>query len=266
MPVNEILRKNYVKVDVNDHLSQAIGQLEAKKAKVALVFDKKEFVGLVDKRKFLRLRQDPSVMKIKKVTTKVPQLKLSTTFTEAARLLETANCSCLPVVQRGKVVGIVDTNDVLKKIKTNPKVSDIKVGELVKKVITLNEREPISKGLNILKQKHISRIPIVDKKGKLMGIVTEADLLRHYFSFIPWKPGAFGRRAFKSHTAKERNTSRLPIANEMNKVVYTVTKQSSVKEALAIMTKNKIASVVVVDGEIPVGIITANDIFRIVST
>jgi len=265
MPVKDILSTNYGKVDINDRVSRVVGQFVAKKVLAVLVYDKKKFVGLVDQRKFIRVRQDLSNMKVKQVTTKVPQLQLSTKFTEAARLLNTADCHCLPVVQKHQIVGVVDFADVLGKLKTNPKLSNIKVGEISKKPITLKENDPISKALNILKQKHISRIPIVDSAGKLMGIVAERNLFRHYFSFPPWKPGAFGKRAFKSHPAKERDTTRLPVSNEMTKIVYTVTKENSVKEALEIMTEKKIASIVVVDDEIPVGIVTAKDIFRIVS-
>ena len=265
MPVRDIIRKNYIKVDINDYISKVIGKLTPEQPN-AFVFDKKRFVGVVDYRKFIRLRMDPSKTKIRKVTTKVPKLNLSTSITETARLLETADTHALPVLKSGQVVGIVYFFDALKQLKSNPKIGKIQISEIMKKLITLNENEPLSKALNILKQKHISRIPIVDDANKLLGILSEFDLIMNYFSFPPYKTGrAGGEPGFKTHPAKERDTTRLPVKNPMTKVVFTLTKENTVKEALEIMAKNKVASIVIVDGEIPVGIITAKDIFRIIS-
>jgi len=263
MPVSEIIKKNFVKVESEDWLSHAIGQLTLKKQSEALVFQKNKFLGILDKRKFIRIRQDPSKTKIRGLVTKVPKLTPSTSFTEAARLLNTADMHCLPVMKGAQVIGICHFADVLKKLKA--KISNIKISEIIKTPIILNQNDPISKALNTLKQKKISRIPVVDNAGKLIGIVSETDLIKKYFSFTPWKPGAFGKPGMKSHPAKERNTTRLPIKNEIEPVVYTLTKENTVKQALEIMAKQKIASIVIVDGEIPIGIVTAKDIFRLVS-
>lgn len=262
MPVSEIIKKAIVKVDIEDPISRVLGKFAKKNDAAVLVYQKNQYVGIVDKRKFIRLRNDITKMKVRRVTTKVPKLNLGTNFKEAARLLLTADTHFLPVVKHNLVQGVVHIHDVLAKLK----IPHVKVSEIIKKPIILNEKDPISKALNILKQKHISRIPVVDNAGKLVGILTETDLLAHYFSFPAWKPGGAGKPGMKSHPAKERNTTKLPVKNEITTPVFTVTEDNTIKQATEIMANEKIASVIVVDGEIPVGLVTIKDIFRIVTT
>ncbi len=45
-------------------------------------------------------------------------------------------------------------------------------------VITIEENETIVKAINLMKRHKISGLPVVDKHGNLVGIVTDGDILR----------------------------------------------------------------------------------------
>ena len=45
------------------------------------------------------------------------------------------------------------------------------------KVICIDADEPILKAVRLMLQTHISGLPVLDKKGELVGIVTEGDFL-----------------------------------------------------------------------------------------
>jgi len=47
-------------------------------------------------------------------------------------------------------------------------------------VITAKEDEEIEKIANIMLKKRINRIPIVDKEGKLVGLITRSDILKTF--------------------------------------------------------------------------------------
>jgi acetoin utilization protein AcuB len=44
-------------------------------------------------------------------------------------------------------------------------------------VITVSPDLPIAEGLELMRQKKIHRLPVLDKKGRLVGIVSHSDLL-----------------------------------------------------------------------------------------
>ena len=44
-------------------------------------------------------------------------------------------------------------------------------------VITVNPDMPIQEALNLMQKEHVRRFPVVDKRGRLKGIVSEKDLL-----------------------------------------------------------------------------------------
>ncbi len=53
------------------------------------------------------------------------------------------------------------------------------VGQIMtKKVYTINEDEPATEAAKLMNRRKINRIPVVDKDGKLVGIITRADMVQ----------------------------------------------------------------------------------------
>jgi len=53
------------------------------------------------------------------------------------------------------------------------------VGErMTKRPITVTEETSLPEALELMRKEKIRRLPVLDKHGKLVGIVTELDLLR----------------------------------------------------------------------------------------
>jgi acetoin utilization protein AcuB len=126
------------------------------------------------------------------------------------------------------------------------------VGERMKSpVITVRQDMSLIDALNLMKQEHIRRMPVV-KDGKLVGIVSEKDLLNASPS-----PAT-------SLSVYEMNylLSKLQIKDVMTKNVLTVTEDTPIEEAARIMADNKIGSMPVLQDDRIVGIITETDLFK----
>jgi acetoin utilization protein AcuB len=120
-------------------------------------------------------------------------------------------------------------------------------------VITVTPDLPFQEALNIMREKHFRRLPVVDKNGKLIGLVSERDLL--YASPSP----------ATSLSMWEVNylLSKIKVDRLMSTSVITVSPDDILEDAAQLMVENKIGGVPVVDDEHrPVGIITETDIFR----
>lgn len=119
--------------------------------------------------------------------------------------------------------------------------------------ITLTPDAPFQEGLRLMRERKIRRIPIVDKDQKLVGIVSERDLLHAEpspatslsvweMNYLLWK---------------------LKLGDVMTKQVIAVTPSTTLQDAASLMIKHKIGGLPVIDtNEHVIGVITETDIFK----
>jgi CBS domain-containing protein len=134
-----------------------------------------------------------------------------TTVRECIKLLRENNVSGVPVVTAGKLVGIVTENDILslleipehtgywlpspleiievpvreiiERLELRDSISD-DVGEwqvnrvMTKSVHTISADADIENATEHMMRHKINRLPVVDKDGKLIGIVTRGDIIK----------------------------------------------------------------------------------------
>ena len=120
-------------------------------------------------------------------------------------------------------------------------------------VITIHADTPVPDALKLMRTESIRRLPIVDKRGRMVGIVSDRDLLHASPSTAT------------SLSIWEVNylLSKLKVEEVMTKPVITVAEDTPIEEAARIMADNKIGGLPVLrDGEL-VGIITETDLFNI---
>ena len=121
------------------------------------------------------------------------------------------------------------------------------------KPVTIAADAPITEALRIMRQSQVRRLPVLDEEGKLVGIVSEKDLL--YASPSP----ATSLSIYEMHYM----LSRLRVTELMTTDPITITPDTLLEEAAIIMADNKIGGLPVVEDGKLVGIITETDIFKV---
>jgi acetoin utilization protein AcuB len=128
-------------------------------------------------------------MRIRDIMTKNPiTVDSETLVLDAQKIMEENNIRRLPVVDKGKLVGILTQHDLLEAAPSpatslsihelNYLLSKMKVKEIMKKnPVTLTPDTLFEEALRIGQDKKIGSFPVVDK-GKLVGISTESDIVR----------------------------------------------------------------------------------------
>ncbi len=112
---------------------------------------------------------------------------------------------------------------------------------------------PIEEALRRMREAHVRRFPVLGKAGKLVGIVSEKDLL--YASPSP----VTSLSIYEMHYL----LSRLTVSEVMTKEVITITEDTPVEEAARIMADKKIGALPVVRDGTLVGIVTETDLFKL---
>lgn len=99
----------------------------------------------------------------------------SATVSDAERIMHQYSIGGVPVIEKGKIIGIVSRRDVRAIVQ---KRGDEKITAIMtKKPIVADENITSEKALEIMYTNKVERLPVVDKKGKLMGIITMQDIL-----------------------------------------------------------------------------------------
>jgi CBS domain-containing protein len=104
----------------------------------------------------------------------------STIVSEAAKKMAQEDVGPLPVVEDGKLVGIVTDRDlVLRVLAEGRDPETTKVGDVASRSpVTVEPQEDLDRALQLMAQHRVRRLPVVED-GKLVGIVAQADVARH---------------------------------------------------------------------------------------
>lgn len=119
-------------------------------------------------------------------------------------------------------------------------------------VLTVQPNTPITKVHELLTHEKIQQAPVI-KNGKLIGIVSEKDILKAYPSPVT------SLSVWEITSLLEKIT----VKDIMVAKVITVLESTPIEDAARIMVDNQISSLPVMRGEELVGIITKSDLFRV---
>ena len=123
-------------------------------------------------------------MKAKDIMTKGPKcVTPDTSVREAARLMKEQDVGVLPVVDRdgsNRLIGIVTDRDIaIRHVAEGHDSSSCPVREaMTSNVRTAREDDDVDDVMDLMGKEQVRRIPVVDDRGGLVGIVAQADIVR----------------------------------------------------------------------------------------
>ena len=129
-------------------------------------------------------------LKVKDVMTKdVITISPDVNVIDAVKLMAESKISGIPVVKGDKIVGIITEADILNLVgKKNLLAVDeealekkgvTKVHEIMKKVVIVaNENDGLDRAVLLMNLYKVRRLPVVDDKNKIVGIIARDDIIR----------------------------------------------------------------------------------------
>lgn len=120
-------------------------------------------------------------MKVREVMTrKAVFCGPESTLEEATFLMRRHNCGFLPVVgDGGNVIGVITDRDMCIALGTrNRKPSDLRVWDVMPhKLFTCMEGDDVHCALKTLRSARIRRLPVIDRDGALVGVLSIDDIV-----------------------------------------------------------------------------------------
>ncbi len=120
-------------------------------------------------------------------------------------------------------------------------------------VLTITADIPVQDALIQMKRDKIHRYPVVDKKGKLIGLVTQSDLL----NATPSEATTLSVWEINSLISK------ITVDRVMATKLITATEDMTIEETARLMAENNIGGLPIMRGDELVGILTESDLFNI---
>ena len=166
-------------------------------------------------------------MKVADIMTRgVISLAPEDTLRKAAELMLRYDMSGFPVLDRGKLVGMITQGDFMRRVETGtdrPRPRWIEffadpgllaaeyahthartVGEMMtRNVVTVGEDASLAEAVELMERHHVKRLPVV-KRGVLIGIVTRVNLLHAFIARTPREqPAPLGDAAIREQLIAE---------------------------------------------------------------
>jgi CBS domain-containing protein len=139
---------------------------------------------------------------------------------------------------------------------------------MTRPVITVTPATSIIDAANLMLQRHVSGLPVIETTGKLVGIVSEGDFIRRaeigtgkkrgrWLRFI-LGPGKAASDFVQEHGRK--------VSEVMTKSPLTIVEDASLAEIVSLMEKNNVKRLPVMRGDQIVGIVSRANLLQAVAS
>jgi CBS domain-containing protein len=138
---------------------------------------------------------------------------------------------------------------------------------MTRQVFSIGPDAPVLEAANTMLQQHISGLPVIDKSGKLVGIVSEGDFIRRAEIGTGRKRGRWlkfliGPGKSASEFVREQGRK---VSEVMTPEPYTVTEDTPLEDIVQLMEKKNVKRLPVLRGDAIVGIVTRSNLLQAVA-
>lgn len=136
-----------------------------------------------------------------KMTTNPFTVSPDQTIPEAHEIMTQHNVKRLPVMHKGKLVGVVSKEDIDRY--TPSEATSLSMGEITylltntkikrimsKDLVTISPDALLEEAATLMRDNKVSFLPVVDNKNKMVGIITESDIFDSFIELLGFRePG-----------------------------------------------------------------------------
>lgn len=111
------------------------------------------------------------------MTTQVITVSPDTPMSELKEVLRVNRISGTPVLEQGRLVGIVSIEDLIKALENGDIHAPVRE-RMATRLITVQANESVVEAVKKFAQYKVGRLPVVNERGELVGILTGGDITR----------------------------------------------------------------------------------------
>jgi CBS domain-containing protein len=120
-------------------------------------------------------------LKVKEIMTPNPlTIPADATVVEAAKAMEKQDSSCALIEAKGEIVGMITEHDITRRVvakEASPEKTRVK-SVMTSRIVVTSPDAGIEEALKVMTANKVRRLPVVDEKAGLVGLVRVADIAK----------------------------------------------------------------------------------------
>jgi predicted transcriptional regulator len=136
------------------------------------------------------------------------------------------------------------------------KVKDV----IIRDLTAVSENTPLKEVANILSRRRVSGVPVVDKQHRLIGFISEADIIHSVFPHK--RPGELFLRSFAQVVRKMSQIGEKKVRDYMERSIITLKEDDDLEEAVQLLLERNLKYIPVVREGFLVGVVSRAEICR----
>ena len=243
--------KEAVFIDYNDSLAKAASKMKDVGFSLVVMREGK-YYGMIDDRTLGGA--NVAETKAGTLAVKTPVLSLEGGVFEAAKLFTAGKFKALPIIEKSKVAGILTRADLMRELAEEKLLGHAKAKDIMgTPAVTVDANETVAQARGKMRKSNITHL-VVTERGKAVGTFSTYDLLMDVTT--PRESLPFVR--------EKVSTEMHPVRSFFRRL-EGISKDATLKECALKMAALDISELFVVDNDTPIGIVVANDIFKLLS-
>ncbi len=111
------------------------------------------------------------------MTSNVTTANRGMTLQEVAVLMRDGDCGVMPIVEDGKLVGIVTDRDIVVRAIAEGRDFQTPIGDaMTTEIFSVKPNDFVFEAIRLMGDRQVRRVPVVGENGELAGIIAMADV------------------------------------------------------------------------------------------
>jgi CBS domain-containing protein len=96
---------------------------------------------------------------------------------EVAQIMKSEDVGAVPIVEDGKLVGMITDRDLTLRVLAEGGSPDTPVGEIAsRELVTVDPQQSLEEAARLMAEHQVRRLPVVEEDGTLVGILAQKDV------------------------------------------------------------------------------------------
>lgn len=254
MNVSDVMVEDVISVAPEDTVAKAINLMLDNKVHQLPVVENGSYQGMVYAKNLIETNVFPRTTKVQTVTVNTASLKPDADIREANQAIIRSGLRALPVIANDKLVGIISETDLALIVD----VGNVGVDNVMTGAIVMEEDSALSYALSIMKRQNISRLPVINKNGKMVGAIDTLDIVQ--VLGVPKERMSASRTTMVSAGSDRTDVRSVKVGEIMHKALPT---KRGTRLSDAVKLLKSAEEIIVTDNDMPVGIIVPKDVIKL---
>lgn len=243
-------------VNSKDPVSRVASRMFRTGRHEVLVFEDKDYKGIVVARDLAKRKiNEPDKIRIGKFVRMIKPISPETPLEDVINSILINDYKSVPV-QKGKKFFVLTKLNILNRLKNDPWFKNKRAGDIMIFPHCVSSSDSITTAMAVLRDLNISRLPVIDEKDRIEGLVDAIDLLK---ADTDRKRVGMGERAGAKISLRE-----VYVTSLMNKNIPKAGPSTPVKGLIEAMLEKKTPCVVIEDRGRVAGIVTPRLVLKLI--